>query len=153
MQRRRKKMAVTNIDSRDLSNSSSGIDLRSHSTDRSEVFIVGNFEHNLEVLQHMDEDSEHDDTDKDPLIYAATKKFSNANYISPNHAVGISAAELNRESTLAFSNRDDNEDGTGTPATRGDGMRWLLFRLLMVDIEILEISREEIQRVRVMHKR
>ena len=58
--------------------------------------------------------------------------------------MGISAAELNRESTLAFSIRDDNEDGI-TPA------RW--FRLLMVDDEILEISKEEIQRVRIMHKR
>jgi hypothetical protein len=141
-------MTITNVDSRsDFSNSSSisGINLQ-NSNDRSDVFIAGNFEHNLEVFQHMEDDSERDDVDEDRLIYAATKKFFNANHISPNHAVGISAAELNRESTLDFSIRDDNEDGA-TPA------RWSLFRLLMVDDEILEISREEIQRVRVMHKR
>jgi hypothetical protein len=141
-------MTITNVDSRrDLSNSSSisGINLED-SSDHSEVFIAGNFEHNLEVLQHMEDDSDHDDVDEDRLIYAATKKFSNANHVSPNHAVGISAAELNRESTLAFSIRDDNEDGI-TPT------KWSLFRLLMVDDEILEISKEEIQRVRLMHQR
>lgn len=139
-------MTITNSDSRDASNNSSGRSLHSND-DRSDVFVVGDFQHNLVVLQNMDNDSEDNDDEDLRLIYDASRRYTNQQ-VSPNHVV-ISATELNRESR-SFSNRDV-EDGTIT--ARDGGIKSSLFRLFMRDDEILEVTREEIQRVRVMHKR
>ena len=112
----------------------------------SDLFFIGDYEHNQEVLETLNVDSMRDEVDEDRLIYAATKKFANANRESPIHVV-VSSSELHGNG------HEEPNHSDGRQITTRSGMRGTFFRIFERDNGFFEVSREEIQRVRVMHKR
>ena len=123
-------------------------------------FVSGDYKHNLEILDNLDAESVLDEFDEERLIYAATRKFANVDQ-SPRRLIvssieldGESMIELNSEmitdSNLSLSVQGDSEslrNGSGNNVIRD------FFMIFKGDDSYLEVSREEIQRVRAMHKR
>lgn len=109
--------------------------------DQSSDFFAGDYVHNRAVLDTLDVDSTHDDLEDEELIYAATKKFAKANRENPIRAV-VSSAEMR-----------DSDELRPSMERSVESMRRDFFRIFKRDDSFLEVSREEIQRVRAMHNR
>jgi uncharacterized hydrophobic protein (TIGR00271 family) len=131
----------------------SAIEASASAIESSNRFVAGDYEHNLEILDNLDAESTLDEFEEDRLIYAATKKFANADQ-SPRHLV-VSSVHLNGESTanniLHLPENGDSE--SLRMSSSGNNMIRDFLMIFKGDDSYMEISREEIRRVRAMHKR
>ena len=111
-------------------------------------FVAGDYEHNLEIMENLEGVSLRDDVDEDRLIRLATTKFARDAKVQSRRQIVVSSEELNSDSTHRL-NRGSSE------LLRTSGMDQLrtFFMIFRGDDSYMEVSREEIQRVRVMHKR
>jgi len=91
----------------DQSAISSRIEALSSRIGESNYLLHGEYEHNLEVLDNLDDDSI-DEFDEDRLVYVATKKFAPVDNSDATNRRVVSSAELevNNEFSDAFRSGD-----------------------------------------------
>ena len=122
-------------------------------------FFPGNREHNVEILQNLDDDSIIDEADEDRLIYEATKKLLQSPRDSERRQVVVESAELDgKDSNKEGDNSSDFDisENVGDPdatRTRIKAYGRRMFRIFKNDDSYIEVTREEIRRVRAIHKR
>ena len=115
--------------------------------DSSINFITGDYEHNKEILDTLSFESIRDDVDEDRLIHLATKKFARKSDYQSRREIVVASAELNGED----SSRQLDMDAVNL--SEHNGILQNVFSIFKGDDSFMEVSREEVQRVRVMHKR
>ncbi|VEU36237.1 unnamed protein product [Pseudo-nitzschia multistriata] len=135
-----------------------GIPLSSSGVESNDFFL-GDYRHNREILDNLEADPTDGEVDEDRLIYAATKKFATINMDIQNRESFRARRPLVVSSSAL---RCDDSDSSGElicpdtapqRTTRMAEMRMNFFRIFQQDNSYLEVSREEIRRVRAMHKR
>lgn len=133
----------------DQSAISSRIEAISSRIGESNYLLHGEYEHNLEVLGNLDDDSI-DEFDEDRLVYVATKKFAPDDDSNTTNRRVVSSAELevNDDFSDAFRSGDIE-----IPPTKRQRMIRNFVLIFKGDDNYTEVSREEILRVRVMHER
>mmetsp|Transcript_10029 Transcript_10029/g.25032 ORF Transcript_10029/g.25032 Transcript_10029/m.25032 type:complete len:497 (-) Transcript_10029:142-1632(-) len=117
--------------------------------DSSINFITGDYEHNIEILDNLYFESIRDDVDEDRLIHLATKKFARESDYQSRREIVVASAELNGED----SSRQLDMDASQVNSSEHNGILQNVFSIFKGDDSYMEVSREEVQRVRVMHKR
>lgn len=123
--------------------------------DSSRQFVVGDYKHNLEVLDNLTNNPTENEVTEDRLIYTATHRLARPEDNYARRRVTVSRSELVSGSELGAD--DDLEQGSSgrrtSAETRGGEMIIEFFRIFKGDDSYMEVSRDEIRRVRVMHKR
>ena len=116
-------------------------------SDSESFFFAGDYEHNQEVLDDiLKAGSWHAYDDEDRLIYAATKKFATAHSVHQQQPMVVTTREL--------IGSDSSRSGDEHPISRYASVgRNNLIRILQRDDDVMEVTREEVQRVRLMHNR
>ena len=138
-------------------NDSSMIFPSTASIDSSNHFVYGDYEHNREVLATLDAGVD-DDDDDERLIYESTRKVSRRSSRSfrPIYGALVHSGELQRSSTDFGVDRDGTQSSSTTQ--NADSQRLSsgtrnIFLIFQRDDRYLRVSREEIRRVRAMHRR
>ena len=128
-------------------------------------FVTGDYEHNLEILDNWEAEESSDFIEEDRLIYEATNKIATASdLLTSRNRMVVSSEELNREESndegdndLFGAEESDSENPSPEKGSQKTNTREAVMKNLRLifldDNNYLEVSREEIQRVRVMHKR
>ncbi len=130
-------------------NESSG--LNSSYNESSLTFVAGDYEHNKEILSNIADESERDDVDEERLIYLATKKLAKESDYEQRRQIVVSSRELDGDEPSRQMDVDDSAQAVHT--SEHNCILQNFFMIFKGDDSFMEVSREEIQRVRIMHKR